>query len=53
MNDDFDSEEPTPVMPSDSMAQIMEGLRSPGIETLTSERPTKPIKPLRPIVREL
>lgn len=50
---DFDSEEPTPTIPAETMERLMEDLRSgvvtvrsPGVPTLTSDRPTKPMRPL-------
>ena len=42
---DFEEEEKTPVVDRESMAEIMATL-SPGIPTLTSERPTKPMRPI-------
>lgn len=42
---DFDDEEKTPVEKIESMEEIMETLRSPGVPTLTSDKVTKPIRP--------
>lgn len=42
---DFLDEEKTPIVPIESMEEIMETLRSPGIPTPTSERVTRPIRP--------
>lgn len=42
---DFSDEDPTPIDVPESMEQVMETFRSPGIPTLTSERPTRPIIP--------
>lgn len=42
---DFSDEDPTWPEPPIPMAEVMEELRSPGIPTLTSERPTRPIRP--------
>lgn len=44
-SDDFEDEVPT-ITQSESMAELMETLRSPGIPTATSDRPTKPIRPI-------
>jgi hypothetical protein len=46
---DFDSEAPTPVDPIEPMPEIMETLEtlhSPGIPTPTSDRVTRPIRPV-------
>ncbi len=50
---DWEADAKTPVVPSLTMAELMEELRSrsdetvhsPGIPTLTSDKPTKPIRP--------
>jgi hypothetical protein len=45
-NQDFEDESPTPTVDTETMEQLMESLRSPGVPTLTSERPTKPMRPI-------
>lgn len=45
-HNDFDDESPTPTVDVESMRELMETLRSPGVPTLTSERPTKPMRPI-------
>jgi hypothetical protein len=40
-NHDFDDEEKTPLVAFETMAEVMESVRSPGIPTLTSDLPTK------------
>lgn len=42
---DFTDEVPTHPEVSQTMEEVLEELRSPGIPTLTSERPTRPIRP--------
>lgn len=51
--DDFDDEK-TPIVPSETMERLMQQLsseheeehvRSPGVPTLTSDRPTRPMRP--------
>lgn len=44
---DFSEEEKTPVEPTLCMEDELAELRSPGILTSTSERPTRPIRALR------
>ncbi len=52
-DEDWEADAKTPVVPSITMAELMEELRnrsdetvhSPGIPTATSDRPTKPIRP--------
>jgi hypothetical protein len=44
-NHDFDEDEKTPVVPYETMAEVMEFVRSPGIPTLTSDMPTQPHRP--------
>jgi hypothetical protein len=48
VNPDYDWEvdEKTPVIAVETMAELMETLRSPGVQTLTSERPTRRMRPL-------
>lgn len=43
--DDWDDIK-TPVVPSETMDRLMETLRSPGVETPTSDRATQPIRPI-------
>jgi len=43
---DFSDEEPTQETPPEMMEELMETLRSPGIPTTASERPTRPIRPM-------
>jgi hypothetical protein len=43
--DDWDDIK-TPVVPSQTMVELMETLRSPGIPTPTSDQPTKPNRPM-------
>ncbi len=44
-NHDFDEEQLTPTTPYETMAEVMEFVRSPGIPTLTSDQPTAPHRP--------
>lgn len=44
-HDDWDDIK-TPVMPAQTMGELMETLRSPGVETPTSDRVTRPIRPI-------
>lgn len=42
---DWEADALTPVYPVETMAELMETLRSPGVPTITSDKPTKPIRP--------
>ncbi len=44
-SDDEFEEQLTPVVKQETMAELMETLRSPGIPTLTSDEPTRPNRP--------
>lgn len=44
--DDFGDEEKTPVMERETMAEIMATLSESELLALSSERPTRPIRPM-------
>lgn len=45
-NFDWEDDEKTPVVPQEKMEELMEKLRNEGVPVATSDRPTRPMRPI-------